>query len=169
MKESVRIKLESVLKYPFFRDNGKALPPSVLAVTGWKRAVASHDSRKWSDACLAARNVLFDFVQVHAWARGQEWGPLANELRPIIVSFVDDLLKRTQIPAELTKHVHSRLSWDIMLICFEEEYKDVIAPFFYIPLLDPWYSSGHLPCGWTGYEFPERWDGVIRGGQLMVF
>jgi hypothetical protein len=83
--------------------------------------------------------------------------------------FVDSLLPKSAIPEKLLKKMKPRLSWDIMFICLEIEYSDIVKPFFYLPLLDPWYASGHLPCGWDGQEFPDDWDGVIREGKLIVF
>lgn len=41
--------------------------------------------------------------------------------------------------------------------------------FFYGPLIDPWYERGHFPCGWTGEEFPNGWDGSIPKGEVIVF
>jgi hypothetical protein len=38
-----------------------------------------------------------------------------------------------------------------------------------MPVVEPWYAKGHFPCGWDGDEFSDRWDGVVKGGQLMVF
>jgi hypothetical protein len=92
-----------------------------------------------------------------------------GELRPIILSFVDGLLPKIPVSEKGRKNVRDALSWDIMLICLEHEYRDVTEPFFYIPLLDPWYAAGHFPCGWDGDEFPDDWDGGTRFGQLMVF
>ncbi|HEV2329128.1 MAG TPA: hypothetical protein VGY56_10110 [Verrucomicrobiae bacterium] len=65
--------------------------------------------------------------------------------------------------------VRDGISWDLLFICLEVHYQDIVKPIFYLPYLDPWYAAGHYPCGWDGDEFPERWDGVLRGGQLIVF
>ena len=116
-----------------------------------------------------ARNVLFDRIQKKSWDRAQEWGPLSDELRPLILSFVDGLLAEFPLQGKALKNVRDSLSWDIMLICFEEAYVDMFQPFFYLPILEPWYAAGHFPCGWDGDEFTDEWDGVVRGGQLMVY
>jgi hypothetical protein len=116
-----------------------------------------------------ARNALQRFTEKELWHRTEEWNPLAEELRLLIGSFVESLLSKNLIPdifVDLTRH---HLCWDIMLICFELEYRDMVDPFFSLPLLDPWYAAGHFPCGWDGKEFPAGWDGKIREGKLIVF
>ncbi len=118
---------------------------------------------------MAASNTLFDSVQRKNWFRGQEWNPLVEELRPLILAFVDRLLPKVPLPEEDASRVKHVLSWDLMGLCLEEEFRDVVEPFFCIPIQEPWYAAGHFPCGWDGGEFPEHWDGVIRDGRLMVF
>ncbi len=124
--------------------------------------------------------------QLRHWQRREEWNPSADELRPLIQSFVDALHVRTGIEAGVAEKIKSDVSWDIMGICFEEEYKDLEQPPFYLRYLDPWYASGHFPCGWDGKEFPEGWPEkelphlnadrvgelwghVLRKGRLIVF
>jgi hypothetical protein len=157
------------LKYPWFQTCGQPLQGDVTTVSNWKDAVKESSSRKWNNSCLMARNALDFKVQTQSWERGQEWNPLAEELRPIIVSFVEQLLPKTPVPTKLAPKVKATLSWDIMFLCFEYHYQDIVQPVFYIPYLEPWYSKGHFPCGWDGEEFPEHWDGIIRDGRLMVF
>jgi hypothetical protein len=148
---------------------GKPLPNVVTAVNGWPIALRNYTSQKWQNCCLMARNRLFECVQRKSWERAQDWGPLSDELRPVILSFVESCISKYPIPVKLSVKVRAQLSWDIMLICFEEEYRDLVGPIFYLLLLDPWYAEGHLPCGWEGKEFPDGWDGIISGGKLMVF
>jgi hypothetical protein len=45
---------------------------------------------------------------------------------------------------------------DLMLICLETHYQDIVKPVFHTPYLDIWYAAGHFPCGWDGDEFPEQ-------------
>lgn len=169
MSPNVKTKFETVCSYPFFQSVGRPLPLSVTPVLSWPAASGECHSLKWRNSKLMARNTLFRMVQEKSWTRRQEWGPLSDELRPLILSFVDGLLPKFPLQGKALKNIRDSLSWDIMLICFEEEYKDLTVPFFYIPVVEPWYAAGHLPCGWDGDEFPEGWDGVVQGGQLMVF
>jgi len=158
-----------MFRYPFFQAIGKPLPSSVTPVNSWSVAAKICRSHKWETCQLMARNALFDQVQKKSWNRGQEWGLLSDELRPLIISFVDGLLSKFPLQDKALKNVRDALSWDIMLVCFEQEYRDLVAPFFYIPVVEPWYAAGHFPCGWDGDEFSADWMGGDRFGQLMVF
>lgn len=103
------------------------------------------------------------------WERAQEWAPLLIEIRPAIDGFVESLSPRIPLSDQLRTRLGHQLSWDISFICLKCEFSDIVEPIFSIPVLEPWYAAGHFPCGWDGKEFPRRWDGVIREGQLMVY
>lgn len=169
MKPHAYAKMESIFKYPFFQSVGGLLPMSVTSVGSWERAVKEADTRKWTNSRLMARNVLESRVQQKSWDRGQEWNPFVQTIRPLIISFIDTLLPKTSVPEKFYKQITGEIGWDLTAICLEDFYKDLTEPFFYNLLLDPWYAAGHFPCGWTGKEFPDDWDGVARDGQLIVF
>ena len=178
MKPQIKSKFESILGYPFFQSVGKPLPTSATSLKSWPAAAKMCGSRKWGTCQLMARNALQgkiearypeDTVSHRFWHRFQEWGPLSDELRPLILSFVDGLLTKFPLQDKALKNVRDALSWDIMAICIEHDYVDIVEPFFYVPVVEPWYAAGHFPCGWDGDEFPDNWDGIIRGGQMKVF
>jgi hypothetical protein len=155
-------------------------------------------SRKWENCRVDARNILQQLLayseretpekaeQLRRWERRQQWGPFADELQPIIRSFVDTMVAKAPVPANVAEKVKRELSWDIFFICLEEEYRDLVEPPFYQPQLDQWYAKGHFPCGWDGEPFPERWPEneipyldakrirelwgeVVHQGRLIVF
>jgi len=174
MTPVVKAKLDSILKYPFFSAVGKPLPSQVSKVESWPQAAKTCGFIKWKNTKLHARNILQrgitdQFPKPGMWERMQEWNPLCEELRPVIISFVEGLVSRVPLDNKGRKGVKDGVSWDLLFICLECHFQDIVRPRFYIPNLDPWYSAGHYPCGWDGDEFPEQWDGVIRGGQLIVF
>ena len=198
MSPSIRTKLDRIFAYPFFHSVGRPLPATVKAVNTWGAAVKQATSIKWENCRLQGSNVLGELLglrerdmadkdeQFRHWQRRENWNPLVKELRPLIQSFVDALHVRTGIEAGVAEKIESGLSWDIMGMCLEEEYKDLEQPPFYLPVLDPWYASGHFPCGWDGKEFPERWPEkevlyinadrvgelwghLLRKGRLIVF
>jgi hypothetical protein len=168
MKPDVERKLAAIFSYPFFEAIGEALPASATPVKGWRAAVKASGSRKWGNCRLMARNTLDWATQTKNWSRGNEWNQIVEELKPPTESFVDNLLPKTSLPEQFRKTVTDNLRWDILLICLETEYTDVVNPIFYVPYLDPWYAAGHFPCGWDGTEFPEHWDGIVKDGRLMV-
>ncbi|MCX6894921.1 MAG: hypothetical protein NTZ16_05345 [Verrucomicrobia bacterium] len=169
MKPHVKLKLESTFQFPFFEAVGKPLPSTVTGLKTWQEAGVMCNSKKWEVCQLMSRNVLSESVSKRSWHRGQEWDAVTDELRPLILSFVDSLISIVPLSEKPLKHVKDSICWDIMFICLEEEYRDIVAPFFYIPVVEPWYAAGHFPCGWDGDEFSDKWDGVVQGGQLIVY
>jgi hypothetical protein len=169
MKRCLNEKLNALFAYPYFQAVGGGLPNVVTSVSGWKAVLAAGNMLKWENCRLMARNALYRAVQARAWSRSECWNSLAEELRPQIVRFVDGFVPSLKVPADVLHRIRPAVSWDLMLICFEFEYRDVVDPIFYIPVLEPWYAGGHFPCGWDGEEFPDRWDGIIRNGKLIVY
>jgi len=169
VKACLREKLEALFAYPYFQAVGRPLPHVVTRVSDWSTVLAKSNMLKWENCRLMARNALYGALQERARIRSDDWNSLVEELRPRILRFVDGFTPGTKVSADVLDKVRPMVSWDLMLICFEFEYRDIVAPIFYIPILEPWYASGNFPCGWDGEEFPDRWDGVIRDGQLMVF
>lgn len=98
----------------------------------------------------------------------EEWNPLCKELKLMICPFVEGLVSKVPLNDRDRRRVRDAINWDLLFICLEAHYQDIVKPIFYVPFLDPWYLAGHFPCGWDGDEFPAQWDGVIRG-QLIVY
>jgi hypothetical protein len=174
MKPRVQQKLDQVFRYPFFESVGKPLPDSVTAISDWKAAIRECSTLMWANSQLMARNAIQagierQYPNLALWERFQEWNPLCEEARPLIISFVDSLLARVPVSESLRGKLRPNLQWDFLLICIETEFIDIAEPVFYLKYLDPWYKAGHFPCGWDGDEFSEGWDGVIDQGKLIVF
>src|ERR1700760_3223759 len=93
----IQSKLAEVLGYPFFQSVGKPITNSVKIIGSWPAALHNYNSSKWENCCLMARNTLFRGVQSKSWKRAQQWGPIADELRPAIIQFVDDLILKASI------------------------------------------------------------------------
>ena len=116
-----------------------------------------------------ARNRLQRLTERKSWQRAQEWDVAADELRPQIIQLVDTTFLHSAIPSVVVKTIKDEITWDIMHICIEEMFADIVEPLFYVAYLDPVYRSGHFPCGWEGKDFPSGWDGNLMGGKLKVF
>ena len=178
MTTVVKNKLDDILAYPFFSCAGQKLPSTVSTVDTWAKAGKTCGFIKWKNSKLQARNALQgriearypeDTIKHYFWHRFQEWNPLVDELDSVLDPFIKSLAASVPLKEKELKNLKDTLSWDLGLICLEAHYQDIVKPIFYIPYLDPWYAAGHFPCGWDGDEFPEQWDGIIRGGQLIVF
>jgi hypothetical protein len=178
MTPVVKAKLDSVFKYPFFSSVGQLLPSTVSRVDTWPQAVNTCGFLKWENNRLAARNTLQEKIQArfqedtvnhYFWHRLQEWNPLIHEVQAIVDPFIHSLVQKIPLKDKNLQKLKDNIVGDIKLILLEIHFQDIVKPIFYLPHLDPWYAAGHFPCGWDGDEFPEQWDGVIRGGQLIVF
>lgn len=178
MKPEVKAKLDSIFNYPLFENVGKPLPSNVSRVNTWQQAAKTCNFVKWNNSQLMARNAIQRRIQArypedttnhYFWHRFQEWSPLGDELKPITESFIDTLLLKIPLKDKNLKNIKNNLLWDFFFICLECNFADIVKPVFYIPVIEPWYAVGHFPCGWDGDEFSEDWDGVIEGGQLIVF
>ncbi len=186
MKPRVKEKIDQIFSYPCFESVGAPLPLTVSKVKNWSQAAKSCGFLKWGNNQLMARNALQERIEkqypkLGMWERMQEWNPLCEELRPIIHTFVDTLLPKIPVKDKGLKDIKGSVSWDIMFLCLEVEYADVVNPVFYIPHLDPWYASGHFPCGWDGdqfdHDFENRdetilfngWDNLGIHGKLIVY
>ena len=168
-------KFEQFTNYDLFAHVGEPLPPDVEAEDHRETAILHCISRKWENCRLQARNALQRKIErkyqedLKFWERAEEWNPICQKLRPRIKEFTASLQsKPTPLSAEIDR-IKNDLEWDILLICLEYEFQDIVAPFFYLPLIDRWYRCGHLPCGWTGPPFPIVWDGSTFKGKLIVY
>jgi hypothetical protein len=186
MKPRVQKKLDQIFNYPFFESVGKSLPSTVSSIKNWTQAAKSCGFVKWQNNKLMAGNALQEAIQKQypkpgMWERMQEWNPLCEELYPHINSLLDTLSPKIPLKDKSLKNVKNSLSWDILAICMETEFNDIVDPIFYIPHLDPWYASGHFPCGWDGDEFLDDfetgeqaisfndWDKLTTHGKFIVF
>jgi hypothetical protein len=186
MKPRVKQKLDQIFSYPFFESVGKSLPTTVSSVKNWTQAAKSCGFLKWRNNTLMARNALQNAIEKQypkpgMWERSEEWNPLGQELRPTIHAFIDNLLSKIAVKDKELKNIKNSISWDIMFMCLEIEFSDIVNPIFSIPYLDPWYASGHFPCGWDGDEFAhdfetgdetiffDGWRDLSRHGKLIVF
>lgn len=98
-----------------------------------------------------------------------EWNPLVEEIRPQIRDLLDQRLAGIGISTDFATKIKDSADWDLMFICVEEEFKDLVEPPFFQPVLEAWYASGGFPCGWDGEEFPHPWEGGTPPGRLIVF
>jgi hypothetical protein len=166
---AIQSKLNQIFEYPFFQRCGTDLPKTVTRVENWQTAVEECTSQKSENCRLMARNVLQRQTEERSWERSNEWNSIVQEIRPLIDAFATNVVTKGPAPKELAYKLKNDVRWDILFICLEFEYKDIVPPYFYIPYLDNWYAAGHLPCGWDGEEFPERLGDIITRGHLMVF
>jgi hypothetical protein len=174
MKPRVRQKLDQILSYPFFKSVGQPLPDSVFQLNSWKIAAKECSKLKWENFTLHARNAIQNgitsqYPKPGMWERLQEWNPLTDELRPILVSFAEQLTSQLPLSDELKKEVKGSVSWDTMGMCLECEFSDILKPAFFTNILDPFYAAGHFPCGRKGRNPLKNYLDFYVGEKITVF
>lgn len=100
-----------------------------------------------------APNLLQRRIEQARCEARDDWNPLTDELRPLIVSSVETLLPKTCVPATFIPKIRHKLSWDIMFICLEFHYRSLVTPPFQLPCLDPWYAVGHFRAAGMARRF----------------
>jgi hypothetical protein len=167
--EAAKAKLEEITSYPLLKFVGTPLSGDVKTVPTWETAARECKSDNWQRCCIMGRNVLQRLTEQRAWDRSDRWDEYVEAIRPRIVSCVEDLRSVVTAPVSIFEKVRHNIAWNLLFICLEAEYSDVVEPIFFIPYVDKWYQCGHFPCGWNGLPFPDGWDGIIRGGNVIVF
>jgi len=167
--QQAELKFKEICSYPILASVGQPVDGVVTQVNDWTQATTMCTSQKWERCIIRARNALQRSLETRYWERLQEWGPIADLLRPQIVSFVGSKVPNSSVPSSYVKTVSDQVAWDILFICLEYGYRDIVPPMFYVPFIDPWYALGHFPCGWEGQEIPENWDRTTLNGRMVIF
>lgn len=136
----------------WFRRVGEPVEGPFVPVKSWDEAIEQCSSLAWENLSLEAANRYREAVLKRSPERYQQWNTIADELRPVVVAFVDRQTRATIEKHGLPKVFKDRVNWDIMHLCMEAEYADVFPPGFFASQAY-WYVQGHFPCGWEG-KFP---------------
>jgi hypothetical protein len=87
------------------------------------------------------------------------WNKIAGDVRQAVIPFVSRKIAAVVRANGLPAALQDQVEWDIIHICMEADYADVVAPGFYARQRH-WYIEGHFPCGWEG-RFPA--------GRLIIY
>jgi len=131
-----------------------------VVVPSWQEAVTLCASPETKNLWLEAANQYRLRLLERSKERYLQWNNIANEIRPIVNSFVsrkvEAVVRENNLPKEFEHHVR----WEIAHLFMECEFADVYAPGFFASHAY-WYIAGHFPCGWRG-RFPDD-------GKLVVY
>jgi hypothetical protein len=145
---------------PLFSAVGQAVSADVVAAGSWDDAIARCSTIEWDNLQLEGAGKLTEALCVHHRARYQGWNDIVGEcklrLEPLITSTVRRLFPHDPAKA---KAVWDSTVWDLLHLCMEKEYSDLIQGGF-SGMLAPWYLAGRFPCGW---------EGTWPAGRLVVY
>ena len=81
--------------------------------------------------------------------RLNRWNDIVDGLKPVVSSVVARKTATAVREDDLPPEFENDVRWDILHLCIEMEYSDIIILGGYAGLAH-WYLAGHFPCGWHG-------------------
>jgi hypothetical protein len=162
-------KLTELDSFAWFTKVGQPFDGNSLLIRGWQEAVESSSSEIWSSVQHQVKNHMADEVARKNYARFEEWNVVAEKIRKVITVIfnkrIDPVVKQFRLKSDFRDSV----TWDMLMICMETEFTDVIPPMFAVPRLLPIYAAGHFPCGWEGPILTTDWNGELGNWRLAVY
>jgi hypothetical protein len=149
-------KLDSV---EWFQNVGQKDNEFVEYVGTWKAAIKSCSSTAWENFTLEAANNLRVRILKVAPERFKLWNEVIDIVKPFSQALVQDKISGILAAENLPKAVSDCVEWDILHLCVEAEYSDVVEPGFFSSLSYHYYT-GHFPCGYKG---------KIPNGKIVVY
>lgn len=161
--------MQTLESFRWFSDAGQPLSGDQRSVHAWTQAVDSCAGDVWSSVQLQVKNRIARDVRQRNYGRAEEWNGIASELRKTIAILVAKVVEPVAVKWKLKPDFRGAVSWDMLMICMETEYLDLVSPLFFVPRLLPVYAAGHFPCGWEGPKLLENWEGELPKCRLIVY
>jgi hypothetical protein len=162
-------KLKEFGGYQWFANVGQPLKENFIPVHTWDDALNRSRGDIWNSVQLQVKNSYARQVRQTNHDRSVQWNPITSELRKAIAVIVENSIKSLSHPVRLKQDLIGSVSWDLLMICLEAEFSDLVQPLFFVPRLEPIYRAGHFPCGWEGPKVKEGWEGKPPDYPLYVF
>ena len=128
-------------------------------LSSWQEAIDHCSLIEWQNTRLEAANQYRERILKVSKERFVSWNEIAREVRKVAIPFasrkIQSVVRENNLPAVFGQAVE----WDVIHVCMEAEYTDVVPPGFYSGLCY-WYTVGHFQCGWEG-GFP--------GGRPIIY
>lgn len=125
----------------------------IIVLSSWGEAMEHCQSPDWGALKLEAANRYRERLIERSKERFELWNIIAKGLKSTTIPFVSRMLEEVIRKNNLPKAFQDTVQWDVLHLCMEAEYADVLPPGFYAAQ-GYWYTCGHFPCGWQG-EFPK--------------
>lgn len=145
---------------PWFARVGRHDDDTKVAVvlTSWREAVEYCSSLEWENIRLEIANRFRERLLAVSTERFCKWNEVVDEIKPVTMDLVRRKIAPFVLEHDLPKDFGDAVDWDILHLCMESEYVDLVPPGFYSGLAY-WYANGHFPCGWQ--------NGVPRGRPII--
>jgi glycosylphosphatidylinositol transamidase (GPIT) subunit GPI8 len=153
--------LSELISTNWFRNVGNEVEQNVKRLSNWKEAIDACSSIEWENFRLDRGNELSEELSAKDLDRYASWNDLALEIKFKAEPLFEKQLKEVKIFEAYPKKLLSCVRWDVLHICLEAEFGNIVQSSFYLNHLKPIYVSGHFPCGWTEGKYPE--------GRLVIY
>ena len=151
--------LDELERAEWFSRVGVKDTESAIVLSSWGEAIEHCGSIEWENLSLEVTNQYCERLVERSKPHFQKWNEIAVELKKTTVPLVRRKIQPVVRENNLPKVFGDMVQWDILGVCMEAEYADIVPPGFYASQAY-WYVKGHFPCGWEG-EFPR--------GRLIVY
>lgn len=152
-------KLRELKNYPWFSRAGTSTGRDLDFGLSWDEAIAEASRVEWSNVQLEGKNQLTRNLSHNHRQRFRQWNRIVEEVKAAQEQIFSGIIIPLAREKALPKSFENTVRWDLLCICMEVEFADIVPPCFY-NRLDHCYETGHFPCGWEG-DYPQ--------GRLLVF
>ncbi|KAA3509177.1 hypothetical protein CPJ18_23250 [Agrobacterium rosae] len=108
---------------------------------------------------MEATNQLRERIKEIDVKRLNEWNAVVRIVKPFAEALSEEKTSGIFSDNEIHQVILGCVKWDILHLCMEAEYSDIVEPAFFSSL-SYYYFNGHFPCGFSG-SFPD--------GQFIVY
>jgi hypothetical protein len=131
-----------------------------IVLTSWEEAIQHCSSPEWGNVQLEMSNRHREKILAVSPARFCQWNELVDEIKKFTMPLVRRKVAKAVQEHNLPKSFVDTVDWDILGLCMESEYVDVVPPSFF-SAGGYWYVRGHFPCGWVHEEPPGKGKPII--------
>jgi len=143
--------LEQLRPILWFSNVGNRNSKAVVILSSWEEAIEFCTGEKWRHFTNEASNQLSLALFKSDKAMFNRWNEVAEELKRATIPLVREKIGSVVVSNSLPIEFEDCVQWDILGLCMESEYADIVKPGFFAAL-GYWYMVGHFPCGWEGEE-----------------
>lgn len=160
MHSKTEANLKALREVEWFRNVGVRDTEVADVLSSWDEAIESCSSPDWENLCIGAANLMRQRLVQRSMERFREWNDVVAMLKPVVVPLVEEKIEAVVARNGLSEQFFFQVRWDILHLCIQSEYADLLEMGFYSGQAH-WYWSGHFPCGWRG-QFPTP-------GRLVIY
>ena len=146
-----------------YHSPSPALSSSLYRPLSGSRIPADCFSGKWSSwdgHRLMLSNRLSYKLALASYERLTSWNPFVTVIHPRMTEMATQLA--VNITDSRAQEITNSICQDLMDMCCEVEFADLVPPLFAVPRLLPVYQAERLPVDWDGPKIDEIWSSSTK-------